>query len=308
MKFNECASVLVENSVTIFLLHGVIRNDNWQFRNFNRKHIFENEFREFLNALLEVGEAVSMDAVIEYSNGKSSPKNAFAITFDDGFENNLSIAAPILKELLVPATFYITTNFVDNNLMSWADRIDWAIEVCRCQNELRLSLPWQHKIWYLRAAADKLKFLKEVRHHVKNNPSIDHDKLADQIQLQLNLPLTYSSDDELDLKLTWDGVKELNQSEYFTIGGHTHSHPIMSFIDEAELSSEINTCLSLLKSHADVTTTHFAYPEGLAQCYNDKVIDCLKSYGIKCCPTAEPGVNNILTGTDLFRLKRVFVE
>jgi len=34
----------------------------------------------------------------------------------------------------------------------------------------------------------------------------------------------------------------------------------------------------------------------------------LKSFGVKCCPTAEHGINKIGQGTDLFRLKRIFVD
>ena len=44
-------------------------------------------------------------------NNLPFPPNSFAITFDDGFENNLSVAAPLLSDLKIPLTIYITTNF-----------------------------------------------------------------------------------------------------------------------------------------------------------------------------------------------------
>lgn len=43
-----------------------------------------------------------------------------SITFDDGYLDNFQVAAPILKKLGLPATFFITTGFVDSaNVPNW---------------------------------------------------------------------------------------------------------------------------------------------------------------------------------------------
>ena len=52
----------------------------------------------------------------------------FIITFDDGFYNNRKYALPILKKYNIPHMIYLTTNYVDKNLISWIDRIDLAID------------------------------------------------------------------------------------------------------------------------------------------------------------------------------------
>ena len=59
---------------------------------------------------------------------KDLPKNSFAITFDDGFENNYKIAAPILKKYNLKSTFYFSTELVENNSMSWIDKVEYAFE------------------------------------------------------------------------------------------------------------------------------------------------------------------------------------
>ncbi|KKM07755.1 hypothetical protein LCGC14_1730790, partial [marine sediment metagenome] len=50
---------------------------------------------------------------------------------------------------------------------------------------------------------------------------------------------------------------------------------------------------------------HYSYPEGLEEHFNQEVIDTIKVFGIKCCPTAISGPNTILK--DLFRLNREMV-
>ena len=78
--------------------------------------------------------------VIKYK--KDLPKNSFAITFDDGFENNYKIAAPILKKYNLKSTFYFSTELVENNSMSWIDKIEYAFEK---SNQKLILLPWRKK-------------------------------------------------------------------------------------------------------------------------------------------------------------------
>ena len=75
------------------------------------------------------GEPLSLDQVINFHKEKTPlPDFSFSITFDDGFENNYSVAKPILEKLSIPATFYISTNLVDKNLMTWIDQIEFCID------------------------------------------------------------------------------------------------------------------------------------------------------------------------------------
>lgn len=294
---------LSPDGVAIFLLHGVVAGAPRPVRNYTRKHIPRDDFAGFLKGLKAAGRALSMDEVLAHLEaGEAFPPNAFAITFDDGFRNNLTVAAPVLADLDIPATFYVTTDFVASNRMSWIDRIEWAVEAVP---SVALRLPWAEAVSRASAPAEKRALLDDVRRNVKSNHALDADALATDIQAQCGLPETWSSDDELDRKLDWAEVRELASDSRFIVAGHSHTHPILAFLDDRRLAAELDTSLALLAEKAGIGNVHYAYPEGLAHCYSDRVIEALKARGIRCSPTAEDGIND--AATDPFRLRRIFV-
>tara|TARA_R110001592_G_scaffold161973_1_gene394881 strand:+ start:27128 stop:28045 length:918 start_codon:yes stop_codon:yes gene_type:complete len=298
---------LSDGALAVYLFHGVIGGGTYRVRNYNRKHLAAAEFTTIIDDLAVNGTPLSLDRVIDLQReGQPFPPNAFAVTFDDGFENNLTVAAPILAARGVPATFYVTTDFIDRNRMSWIDRIEWAFETALADGRaMSVRLPWSGVPATPADADEVIGVLKDIRAHVKTDPSLDADALATDIQRQLRFDETWSGDDPLDRKMTWDQVRELDAHDLFRVGGHSHEHGILAFLTPDRLAAELDLSLDLLDRKAGIGPTHYSYPEGLAHCYSDAVIDALKARGVICCPTAEDGVNP--PGTDLFRLKRVMV-
>ena len=301
MKTEKYIKSLQNDKVSIFLFHGVIKSNPFRIRNYNRKHIFENEFYNLLVDLKANGSPVSMNTLI---NQDKFPPNPFIISFDDGFENNYSVAAPILDFLKIPAVFYITSGFVNENLMSWIDQIDYAIELTR-KKSIKVSF-FENDI-LISSDVEKTNFLIKVRTFAKQNKSffLRKEYYIKEIFEVCEVNECFSQNTTLDLKMNWNQVLTLSKNDIFTIGGHTHTHPIMSYLDNEQLVNEVVTPLNFLKEIGIGDLDHFSYPEGLDYCYNENVIQVLKDNCIKCCPTAIDGVNEF--GTDLFHLKRITV-
>jgi len=308
MKHNEelpqrLVEMLSEDNFVIFLFHGVINQSNYKVRNYNGKHIQADLFAKCMKLLNDNGNSFSMDELLNYHiEKKKLPPKSFAITFDDGFENNFSVAAPILYDFKIPATIYITTEFIEKNKMSWIDRIEYAVENVHSKN---LYMDWLKKDIALKDVNSKIYFLNSVRNYVKNTPDCDPNTFADMLCGQLGSHAITSSDDPLDKKMNWSQVSEANESELIIIGGHTHSHFILSYLNKKQLDNEIDTSFELLNKRAGINPIHYSYPEGLRHHYSENVINKLKKRGILCCPTAINGFNNI--SDDLFHLKRVMI-
>jgi peptidoglycan/xylan/chitin deacetylase (PgdA/CDA1 family) len=56
--------------------------------------------------------------------GEPIPRGAIAVTFDDGYENNLHSALPVLEDLRVPATIFLATAFLDTHRAMSSD--NWS--------------------------------------------------------------------------------------------------------------------------------------------------------------------------------------
>ena len=300
---DQVAARLHPEGVVIFLFHGVIEIQDHPIRNYTGKHLIRPLFEGCMARLSRKGTVLSMDEILEGLKKRVPfPPYSFAVTFDDGFENNLTVAAPILQHWKIPATIYLTTSFVESNRMSWVDRIERAVEETQMK-EIRL----QKKLppFALKDGEDKIHFLKAVRTYVKSNHACSPQLLANEICQRLGDDREDRSNDPLDKKLSWEQVVEAQAGGLFHFGGHSHTHAILSFLSREELDAELDTSLRLLRERAGIGPMHYSYPEGMAHCFSERVIRAMQQRGVECCPTAMEGVNRL--GDDPFLLRRILV-
>ncbi len=295
---------LSNDTLAIFLFHGVIQPSRYNVRNYTRKHLEKDHFASVIRKLKKKGCPLSINRAVEYiSSGRRFPPRSFIITFDDGFENNFSIAAPILVDMNIPATFYLTTDFIQNNTMSWIDRIEYCMEAMPSGSVL---LPWRETKIPFTGIEDKIEILDEIRGRAKKDPDINFDSFVTSIFEQTGMDQIKHSDDQLDKKMTWEQVCQLSGEHDFTIGGHSHTHAILSHLCRSDLEEELSTSINLIKKNTNILPKHYSYPEGMAHCYSETVIEALKGHGIICCPTAMDGTNH--NQSDLFHLRRIMVS
>jgi peptidoglycan/xylan/chitin deacetylase (PgdA/CDA1 family) len=152
--------------------------------------------------------------------------------------------------------------------------------------------------------AEKVALLDELRGWLKAARDVDPYTVADEVWRQLGVT-EFHADEELDRKLTWEEARQLDEDPLFTVGGHGHTHRILERLTDPELHQEITLSVGRQTERLGVAPRHYSYPEGLADCYSDRVITALRAAGIVCSPTAEEGVN--VVGDDLFHLRRVMV-
>lgn len=285
----------------VFLFHGVLREPrDTGVRNYTGKHLPSCEFESFLDNALVDGVPLSIAEVADGARGEASlPDRGFAITFDDGFANNLHVAAPALEARGIPAAFYVTTGFVDDQGCSWIDLIEHAVDVADGGS---LSLPFLETLLGSRDA--KVQALDAIRRHLKSRAGIDPYALADDVRRQLGISSS-PVDPELDRKLSWDEVRELAAHPLFTVGAHGATHRILSHVPPDELELEVDGSLVRLADELGCPTRHFSYPEGGPGTYTETVLDRLRRCRIASAVVVSDG--SVRCGDDPLRLKRTLV-
>lgn len=78
-------------------------------------------FRRFCVSFSRYFDVVPLSELLDDLDHGRSIAGKLVITFDDGYLDNYETAAPILKELGLPATFFIATGFIGTNRVAWWD-------------------------------------------------------------------------------------------------------------------------------------------------------------------------------------------
>src|SRR5262249_6353100 len=83
-------------------------------------------------------DVVTMTDISRYlREGRALPKNALAVTVDDGNRDFLLSAYPVFKAHEIPVTVYLVSGFLDKQLWLWWDQIIYIVEETR-----RSSFQW----------------------------------------------------------------------------------------------------------------------------------------------------------------------
>jgi peptidoglycan/xylan/chitin deacetylase (PgdA/CDA1 family) len=100
-----------------------------------------DEFRGRMKWLADHRRVLPLAEVVDcIRRGGSLPGDTVCITFDDGYLDNLTVAAPVLDELGLPATVFVATGLVDREEAPLVDRLRWMMATARPDAKL-ISLP-----------------------------------------------------------------------------------------------------------------------------------------------------------------------
>ncbi len=80
------------------------------------------QFEEFCSFFKRYFTVLSLSDQLAASRGGRNVGGTLSVTFDDGYRDNIEVAAPILKKLGIPATFFVTTGFIESETIPFWDQ------------------------------------------------------------------------------------------------------------------------------------------------------------------------------------------
>lgn len=181
------------------------------------------------------------------------PERAVCVTFDDGYANNEELAMPILTRLGIPATVFVSTNFLNGGRM-WNDSVIEALRIAEGE-ELDLRLSGLGLGCYpIRTVEEKRKAAGVIIREIKHWPPEKRAEAVTSIESMVDSLPT-------NIMMTDDQVRSLKKNGV-AIGAHTKSHPILSTLDLDLVRQEVMGSKQYLESILGSEVRYFAYPNG----------------------------------------------
>lgn len=292
-----------QHACAILLYHRIV-NDSSKYPNKGPwihgpiKH-FENEIAH----LKKNYQILPIDEVVQYlKSGVGFTKPSVAITFDDGYLDNYTLAYPILKKHGVPATIYLATSLVGTMGRTWTDQIGLAFLETKKDH---FSLPGLFGDEELPIKTKKQK--EQAKMFVSEALKLRMDDERKELMRQLFETLEVSNNPEGNIKeramLNWDEVQEMAKNGII-IGSHSHTHPILSRMPIQKAKEEIFKSKTIIEENLGVRVKHFAFPNGKEGDFNAELKDYCREIGFESVASVIYGTNDIQISNP-FALKRI---
>lgn len=237
-------------------------------------------FREHMRLLAARLNPLPLDEAVARLRAGTLPARAACVTFDDGYADNATVALPILREIGVPATFFIATAFLDGGRMF----NDTIIEAVRGAPTGEIDLR-EEGLGIRRIAGDEDRraLVRDLITGLKYLEARERQARAERIAQAMggNLPR--------DLMMTTAQVQALANAG-MVIGGHTVTHPILSRVDPDTARTEMRDGKAALERLTGRAVTLFAYPNGRpGKDYTAEHATMVREAGFEAAVSTAPG-------------------
>ncbi len=280
----------------VLAFHGVTSDAPGHLCNYQGKHLHLPIFTRLMEHLRERYAPVPLSRVTAWLGGRDElPEGAAAVTFDDGYRNVITNAAPVLSSLGIPATVYVVTEFVEKGEMVWTDKIVSALAATARE---RLTLTLRESPINLPIGNDREKIAADraLRALCKSLADEDRVVFVDRIVESLGVG-------ERELLSVWADHEPLRSEDLralrghgIEVGSHTASHKILTRCSPAETRRQLEESKRFIEGVTGQSCTEFSYPNGGPGDFDGRTGACAIDAGyqsaVTSIPTRVPGACN----------------
>jgi len=254
-KIDIIVSHFVNSEGAIILMyHSVASNKNARWID-PSNHIPEYVFEKHMKFLAKKRNVISLDSLVNsIKSNKALCRGTTVITFDDGYLDNLTIAAPILKKYNLPATIYLTTGYIEREENQWIDQLFTCFRE-RTQDQLIIPEIFADQI-ELNDPVSRWNAYSHISKYLMESTYEQRTEMINSIKKQLLPELTPPK-----LTMNWDDVRNLvNNNENIALGSHTYNHIDISGTDDHTIKSEIHMSTEDIERETGQRPVHFSCP------------------------------------------------
>lgn len=268
---------LLRNQLVVLCYHGVVDDRLCDDGYRTRVALPLSQFRRQLQFVRKHYRYISVQELLHSLRTEEPlPERAVLVTFDDGFRNNLTHAAPVLKQLGVPAIFFIATGYIGTNNMLWPHLLDELVLTWPHQT---IPLPSGESATVPAAPALRNRFAENLRNMCLALADEDRQSYIDALVQDHSIQLDSRLRD-LNAFLSWNDVRNLVRQR-FAIGSHTVHHPILTRFTASRLREELAESKTTIEKETGEPCECIAYPNGRVQDYSESVTEAAHAAGYR---------------------------
>jgi peptidoglycan/xylan/chitin deacetylase (PgdA/CDA1 family) len=238
-------------------------------------------FAEHLTILQARRSAFTLHDFAEAIKMGQAPRRPIAVTFDDGYADNVVTAQPLLERYEIPATVFLTTGAIDGEREFWWDELE---RILLGPGDLPPQLELQQADYRYRGELGSVARYSAAIGSTHRQwrawqepPTLRHAMYRDLWRQLYILPHTRKLA-LLDELLTWAGleplmrpthqlvtiadVRHLSRSPLIEVGAHTVTHPALPQLPLLCQQKEIQQSKTALEELIGRSIRCFAYPHG----------------------------------------------
>jgi peptidoglycan/xylan/chitin deacetylase (PgdA/CDA1 family) len=250
--------------------------------------------------------------------GKALPRRAVAITFDDGYTDNMRVAEPILARAQIPATLFVATGYVETGRPYWWDVIDTAVLGSPLPARLELPFPDGPRHWSITdepigddtwnvlcgsTPGSRRAAYVEIMPAVKPLDPSARERVLDALRRACGVDLAGEPDAR---PMTPQDVAEMERRGLIEVGAHTVDHPQLSRLGPAQQDAEIAKSSRAIAQWIGYAPALFAYPYGSSADYGADTVNAVQRAGFRAACSNFLGLVDATTAA--FELPRMLVR
>lgn len=260
-------------------------------------------FEAQMAALSTFTTPVRLAELVAGASRERLPDRAVAVTFDDGYADNLAVALPILERYQIPATVFVVADQLGKQF--WWDVVSWAIltPARLPSGALTLAIDGHIQEWQpVDSPNGRRQLLGELHRMLRPISTQIRDTIVtDLLSWVGNGPVN-----GVARSLTRQEVVNLGDSQMISIGAHTMTHPPLAQLTTFQQKKEIEQSKTKLESLLNKPVTQFSYPYGMPADYSMETTHLVQQAGFHCACTNI--IDVVRAQSNPFQLPRFWVS
>ena len=236
---------------------------------------------------------ISLDCLIDALDGKADlPKRAVVFTIDDGFIEQVELAAAVFEDFGYPVSIFLITAFSSEKSWPWDYQIEYILNKTAYE---RLSFSFGNESITVNLAADadtRKHATRRLRNVLKCLPFDEVTSHVQRIAYEANVDID-APNLESYRPITWARARA-SESPRVRFGPHSEQHAILHWQSSEVSFREIFNSKSAVESELRYPLNIFCYPTGRKNIDFDlREMDIVKNLGMRAGLSVTPGYVNL---------------